>query len=155
MDAVFKAHVDALPALLDTLLAMPPVTCSTLPKPMPTRGVYVFTEGGTHLYVGRSNRLPRRVRNHGSPAATHRQAAFAIKLTRHATGHLKATYKTEGSLSHLMTNPEFAQAFTAAKARIAAMQVRFVEEADPVRQCLLEIYVAMALRTPFNDFDTH
>ncbi|MBZ0172451.1 MAG: hypothetical protein K8E66_08735, partial [Phycisphaerales bacterium] len=91
----------------------------------------------------------------GNPCATHRQAAFAIKLARHATGKLKATYKTEGSIPHLMTDPEFAEAFTAAKARIAAMQVRFVEEADPVRQCLLEVYVAMALGTPYNDFDNH
>lgn len=30
-----------------------------------------------------------------------------------------------------------------------------VEERDQLRQALLEIYVAVALETPFNDFDTH
>ena len=155
MNATFKAHVEALPVLLDRLLAATPATCCTMPREMPTRGVYVFSEAETHLYVGRSNQMRQRVRNHGSPSATHQKAAFAIKLARHATGRLKATYKTEGSIPHLMSDAEFAAAFTAAKARIAAMQVRFVEEADPVRQCLLEVYVAMALGTPYNDFDNH
>jgi hypothetical protein len=35
------------------------------------------------------------------------------------------------------------------------MDIRFIEESDPVRQALLEIYVASALQTPFNDFDNH
>ena len=33
--------------------------------------------------------------------------------------------------------------------------IRFVEETDPVRQALLEIYVAAVLGTPYNDFDNH
>ena len=35
------------------------------------------------------------------------------------------------------------------------MDLRFVDEADPIRQALLEIYVAVVLGTPYNDFDTH
>jgi hypothetical protein len=35
------------------------------------------------------------------------------------------------------------------------MDIRFVEEADPLRQTLLEVYVAVALQTPHNGFDTH
>ncbi len=35
------------------------------------------------------------------------------------------------------------------------MQVRYVEERDPLRQALLEIYVALVLKTPYNDFNTH
>ena len=35
------------------------------------------------------------------------------------------------------------------------MDIRFVEETDAVRQALLEIYVALALETTFNDFDNH
>src|SRR5690606_13736716 len=155
MHEVFRQHVEVLPPTLDRLLSMPPVTCLALPKAMPQRGVYLFCEGDRSLYVGRSNRLRQRVRNHGNPAATHRQAAFAFKLAREATGKAKATYKPEGSRKHLMLDPLFVAAFTAAKARIATMAVRFVEEADPVRQCLLEVYVATALRTPYNDFDNH
>jgi len=147
--------MESLPAALASLLTMPPVTCGSLPKHMPKRGVYLFSEGAQHLYVGRSNRVRARVRNHGSPSATHRPAAFAFKLAREATGKPKATYKTDGSRANLMLDAAFVAAFTNAKQRIGAMDVRFVEEIDPVRQCLLEVYAAVALGTPYNDFDNH
>jgi hypothetical protein len=35
------------------------------------------------------------------------------------------------------------------------MDVRYVEETDALRQALLEIYVSIVLKTPYNDFDTH
>jgi hypothetical protein len=35
------------------------------------------------------------------------------------------------------------------------MSVRFVEETDPIRQCLLEVYVAVVLNARYNDFDTY
>ena len=47
------------------------------------------------------------------------------------------------------------KAFEQAKDRIRQMYVRYVEESDPIRQCLLEIYAAVALDTPYNDFSTH
>jgi hypothetical protein len=41
------------------------------------------------------------------------------------------------------------------KARLRQMSVRFVEEADATRQCLLEVYVAVVLEARYNDFDNH
>lgn len=35
------------------------------------------------------------------------------------------------------------------------MDVRFVGEEHPVRQCLLEVYVATAVKARYNDFDCH
>jgi hypothetical protein len=61
-------------------------------------------------------------------------------LTREMTNNLNATYKTEGSRAWLMQQPTFVEAFTAAKARIRAMDYRFVEEANQNRQALLETY---------------
>jgi hypothetical protein len=122
---------------------------------MPTSGVYLFTEGLNHLYVGRSNRLRKRICRHGSPGAKHNVAAFAFRIAREATGNLAATYKTEGSRNSLAEQPVFARAFSDAKERIRAMQVRYVEETDQLRQALLEIYAAVVLGTPFNDFNTH
>jgi hypothetical protein len=55
----------------------------------------------------------------------------------------------------LMQDPEFSAAFDRAKARIRDMDIRFVSEPDSLRQSLLEIYAAVTLKTPFNDFDTH
>jgi hypothetical protein len=82
-------------------------------------------------------------------------AAFAFRLARIETGNLKATYKSQGSRTALMSDPTFVKAFHEAKSRIRRMRVRYVEEAEPIHQALLEIYVAIALNTPFNDFDTH
>jgi hypothetical protein len=155
MHEAFRTHVDSLPVALEALLAMPPMKCGSLPKHMPERGIYLFSEGSRSLYVGRSNRMRARVRNHGNPCATHRQAAFAFKLAREATGKARATYKPAGSRADLMLDAAFVAAFTNAKDRIGAMEVRFVGESDAVRQCLLEVYVAVALGTPYNDFDNH
>lgn len=55
----------------------------------------------------------------------------------------------------LMSEPEFRMAFDVAKERIQKMEIRFVEECDPLRQALLEMYVSVVLQTPYNDFDTH
>jgi len=156
MDAVFVAHVDALRPKLEHLLAMAPVKPTALPRTMPLAGVYLLSETGRHLYVGRSNGIRRRIGRHCRPGATHRMAAFAFRLAREATGNLVATYKKGvGSRAGLMENEVFISAFTAAKARIRSMDLRFVEESDPVRQALLEIYVSVVLATPYNDFDTH
>ncbi len=35
------------------------------------------------------------------------------------------------------------------------MDVRYVKESDPLRQALLEMYVAIALQTPHNSFENH
>lgn len=123
---------------------------------MPRKGVYLLSEYGSHLYVGRSNDIKQRIGRHSLPGATHRMAAFAFRLAREATGNLKPTYKKgSGSRQALMEDEVFVAAFDAAKARIRKMELRFVEEADPVRQALLEIYVAVVLSTPYNDFDNH
>ena len=156
MNPKFAALVEALAPKLERLLAMPPLTYGALPAAMPKSGVYLFTESGRHLYVGRSNVLAGRYGRHCRPGATHRQAAFAFQLAREATGKTKASYRPgEGSRAGLMFDPAFAAAFAAAKERIRKMEYRYVEEADQNRQALLEIYCAVALETPYNDFGTH
>lgn len=154
--ATFLGYVQALRPKLDRLLALVPVTPSSLPRQMPRSGVYLLSEADRHLYVGRSNNIRRRIGRHSLPGATDRMAAFAFRLAREATGNLQASYKKgEGSRAGLMQNRTFVDAFTSAKARIRQMDVRFIEESDPVGQTLLEVYVAVALAAPYNDFDNH
>ena len=155
MNARFAKVVESLDPSFSRLLAMEPVTPISLPKGMPKEGVYLFSEGRGHLYVGRSRDIRGRIARHSRPSATHRMAAFAFRLAREATGHLVPSYTAEGSRSKLIKDPVFRNAFDQAKARIRTMDVRFVEEAEPVRQTILEIYVAVSLRTPYNDFSTH
>jgi hypothetical protein len=77
-------------------------------------------------------------------------------LAREATGRTRASYRTGAdSRAGLMLDPVFAAAFSAVKERIRAMEFRYVEEADQNRQALLEIYSAIVLGTPYNDFGTH
>jgi len=156
MDPKFATLVETLAPKLQRLLTMSPHTSGALPRDMPKSGIYLFTEAGRHLYVGRSNGLRKRYGRHCLPGATYRQAAFAFQLTREVTGHTEATYRVgEGNRAALMLDPDFAAAFKAAKERIRKMEYRFVEETDQNRQALLEIYCAVVLETPYNDFGTH
>jgi hypothetical protein len=156
MDRKFAALVETLVPKLDQLLAMSPLTDGALPRNMPECGVYLFTEDGKHLYVGRSNDLRGRYGRHCRPGATDRQATFAFQLAREATGRVIRSYKQdENSRAALITLPEFRDAFTEAKARIRRMDYRFVEETDQNCQALLEIYCSIVLGTPYNDFKTH
>lgn len=155
MNQHFAEVVESLDPSFCRLMAMDPVIPVSLPKRMPKEGVYLFSEDREHLYVGRSRGIRGRIARHSRPGATHRMAAFAFRIAREATGNLNASYKKEGSRSELMQDPTFSFAFDQAKARIREMDVRFVEEVDPVRQALLEIYVAVSLQTPYNNFNTH
>jgi hypothetical protein len=94
----------------------------------------------------------QRVKDHRS--SRHEKAAFAMLIARKETGR-KATYKKEGGRAALMSDPEFMRAFAKARDTVARLHVRYVEETDPLRQCLLEVYAHVALGTPFNDFDNH
>lgn len=134
---------------------MTPVKISFLPGNMPKSGIYLFSEERHHLYVGRSNNLRTRLQQHSRPSSGHNSAPFAFRLAREATGKLHATYTSDGSRKHLEEIPEFKEAFLREKERIRNMDIRYVREDNPLRQALLEIFSAICLETPFNDFDTH
>lgn len=155
MNKRFLAFVESLEPKFQKLLAMPPVCYSSLPKNLPARAIYLLSESGVHLYVGRTNNLRARLLGHCTPGSTHYSATFAFRIAREASGMNRATYAPAGSRANLVTDPVFGPAFTNAKRRVAEMDIRFVEETDPVKQTLLEIYVATALSTPYNNFDNH
>jgi hypothetical protein len=155
MNTAFARFVETLEPKFQSLIAMKAVRYAGLPSQMPERGIYLFSEGTNHLYVGRTNRIRRRLAGHCRPSSTHFSATFAFRVARKETGLLKATYTKKGSRAELVRDPVFGPVFQAAKTRLANMDLRFVEEDDPVRQALLEIYVAVVLKTPFNDFDNH
>ena len=156
MDPKFATLVETLAPKMERLCSMPPFRAGNLPRDMPTSGVYLFTENGRPMYVGRSNVLKKRYGRHCLPGATYKQAAFAFQLAREATGKTKAAYIAgKESRKGLMEDPAFKAAFRGAKERIRNMEYRYVEEPDQNRQALLEIYCAVVLSTPYNDFKTH
>src|SRR5262249_17388676 len=135
---------------------MAPINNGALPRDMPLKGVYLFSEADRHLYVGRSNNLRQRYKQHSSSWSQHNQAVFAFKLAREATGNITAVYGTgPGNRALLVNEPTFLAAFTEGKARVRRMSYRFVEEQDQTRQALLELYCAIVLKCPYNDFNTH
>jgi len=157
VDPAFLPYVGTLHPLFERLIEMRPVTIATLPKGAPAQCVYLFSEAGRHLYVGRTWRqsLRKRLRQHSANSATHNQAVFAFKIARENTGHVRPGYTAKDSRAALAVDPDFAKAFAQAKDRICQMELRYVEETDPLRQTLLEIYVSVVLSTPYNDFETH
>lgn len=136
MNEVFRQQVEQLHEKFEALMRMEPVTLVRLPASVPKSGIYLFSEGASHLYVGRSKRIRTRLRYHCGSA---KDAPFAFKLARALTGNTKAAYSTKGSRSQLLLDETFLAAFQAAKGRIRHMNIRFVEEPDPNRQALLEI----------------
>jgi predicted GIY-YIG superfamily endonuclease len=156
MDPRFAFVVESLHSPFEQLIAMTPAGHGRLPRGMPHQGVYMFSEGDRHLYVGRSNHLRRRFGQHCRPSSQHNQAVFAFRLAREATGLTIPAYSTgEDSRAALARDPVFNGAFAAAKTRVRAMDYRCVEITDQTRQALLELYCAIALGCPYNDFNTH
>jgi hypothetical protein len=137
------------------LVSMEPVDRLSIPKGQKVSGVYLFSEGDIHFYVGRTTNLRQRLRNHCGVSSADNQAVFAFKLARHATKNIMASYAGDGTRKKLLEDPTFAKAFLDSKARVRSMKLRYVEEPAPLRQALLDIYAATLLKTKFNDFETH
>ena len=152
MDKKFAEFVDQLAPKYEQLMAMTPVRVDSLPTAMPRSGVYLFSEGDSHLYVGRTRRLRRRLIEHSHLRMF--DAPFAFRLARQAIGKEKASYTKADSRSALLADPAFREARSAACERIRQMDIRFVEMEEPVAQALLEIYVAVVTGAPHNDFKT-
>ncbi len=156
MNVIFKQFIEDLEPSFRKLIAMEPVKVASLPVDMPKAGIYLFSEGEKHLYVGRTNNMRSRLQNHCRPSGRHGSATFAFLLARKLTGQLEAAYKQgEGSRQFLENDEYFKNVFGCQKARVRNMDVRYVSEPDPTRQALLEMYVAVSLQTPHNNFDNH
>ncbi|MCY4056476.1 MAG: hypothetical protein OXG44_00605 [Gammaproteobacteria bacterium] len=149
----FTALVDRLDTKCQQLLAMPPVAADDVSSVTPHGGIYLFSEGDEHLYTGRT-KGPIHVRIRQQFGTNANAASFPWLIAREATG-MQATYQTTGSRADLLTDPKFGMAYRDARDRIRRMHVRYVHEPEPLRQALLEIYVAVVAEAKYNNFDTH
>lgn len=114
-------------------------------KNMPRKGVYLFSKNGKHLYVGRSNNIPRRYRAHRGAGSNHNSASFAYLLACKTCRSPRASYRKGDGRKERMGKRKFRKAFDDAKQRIRAMEFRAVREDNQKRQALLEVYCAVAL----------
>jgi predicted GIY-YIG superfamily endonuclease len=155
MNEAFRQFVESLNPSLERLIAMEPVTAATLPPRVPHACIYLYSEGDRHLYAGRTRNFKQRMRQQTSPWSQHNQAALAFKLACEYCGKMPEKYVKGKGRAAIACEPDFVEAFQTAKARVRSMNLRFVEEREPTRQALLEIYVSVALATPYNDFNTY
>jgi len=120
---------------------------------VPQRGIYVLYERGKPIYAGRSRRLRQRLQEHSRDSSRHESGTFAFNLA-------KAKAKKKGIDIHrtrkeLQDDPAFQQVFLEAKKRVSRMKIRVVEVKEPALQTVFEVYVALALKTRHNAFETH
>src|SRR3989338_5507208 len=102
MNRRFWQLVGVLDRKWQALVAMRRVLAVNVPRDTPTGGVYLFSEGSTSLYTGRTKRMiGARIRDHFSTAL---DCPLAWLLAREATGR-KATYRREGSRTALLADP--------------------------------------------------
>ena len=153
MNHKFQKAVALLhPAFKRLIRALPYAKGQTLPA----QGVYLFREKGKKgkaIYVGRSNKISRRFRDHTGCNSGINRAALAVRIAREEIG-LCIDY-SKGARKRLLENCKFKDAFERAKKHIRAMEFRAVEECDQTQQALLEIYCAIELKARYNDFGTH
>lgn len=162
----WEAVTAKLPTYLEELLASPVFGRGSDRIPPPrTHGVYLFTEPGKHLYVGRCGLTERakaagkghsnfrtRLAGHTRPSAAHNQATFAWRLAIEALGEELAQMPKERASRQL--DERFRKEFFVQKERVAAMEFRIVEIRDDFESYVFEPYAALALRTPYNSWAT-
>ena len=115
----------------------------------PQNGVYVFYENGQPIYVGRSNNMRNRIREHGADSSDRYSATFAFKLLRLALN------EPEGRAEDIERahKDEYRQQ----RERVRAMTFRAVAITDQLEQTLFENYAIIEMDTApkYNDFATH
>ena len=145
---------------------MPTLLCnleSDLPRSqdalgeLPEMGIYVFYEKEKPIYVGRTKRMKERISEHGSPSPT-KSATFAYLLAKKELEAKGITPEQKsGKPSSRITTADVEKypcIISAAGKRVSKMQFRVVEVADAIEQAVFEIYAALKLETPYNNFKT-
>ena len=148
--------VDKMPALLRELES--DNLKSRNSQDFPQRGIYVFYENDSPVYVGRTNGMKKRILEHGRPGSMQNASfAFLLAVEQAEAQGIDCAARNRNELAR---NREFAPLFTAAKERVSQMGVRAVAIDDAVEQTLFEVYAAVQLGTMrqqggYNDFENH
>lgn len=152
MDQSFEKRLQKLPDYFSKLINCDLTDRNNLVG-LPIRGIYVFIEKGVPLYGGRTNRMKDRIMEHRRTCSRPIDASFPFLMAK------KKAYKKGTNVSRerakLMNDPDFVRALNKAENDVASMQIKYIEVIDPTDQYVLEVYVAEALDTEFNDFDNH
>ena len=152
MNAEFQATIELFPGYMKELLRYPPVRINELEK-IPKQGIYVFYEDGKPIYVGRSRNLSQRFDQHSRQSSNHNSATFAFKIAKQDAANEKVDLKKTREV--LQVDPNFLPFFNKAKKRVSEMKIQVIDIEKPIEQVLFEVYAALELKTPYNDWKTH
>ena len=98
--------------------------------------------------------MQRRLREHTSEKSHENSAPFAFNLALEAAAKKKLDLPRTRKEKELA--PQFSKLFLAAKKRVAAMEVQFIELAGETERYFFEPFATDALGThPYNSFETH
>ena len=148
----FQKIIDQMEPLLQELLNSSPHTIENGLRNLPRKGVYAFYENGEAIYVGRSNRIRDRIREHGAESSRHESATFAYKLMLEEVGE-QGGHSSQLSRHDLQN--QYEDKYRGQRKRIREMEVRTVAIEDQRVQAVLEIYAILALgTTKYNSFQT-
>jgi hypothetical protein len=110
MNIKFLQLIESLEPKFQNLINMAPLKYGSLPKNLPKRAIYLCSQKGEHLYVGRTNDLRARLRGHCSSASKHFSATFAFRIARqNSTGitlPLSKAHCQKGKLIYSLPNYE-------------------------------------------------
>ena len=111
--------------------------------------MYVFYENGEPIYVGRSNTMRSRIREHGAESSDRHSATFAFKLLREVLNDPKGRAEDIENAHK--------EEYRRQRERVRAMTFRAVSITDQLEQTLFEIYTVIEMGTApkYNDFETH
>jgi hypothetical protein len=172
--------VSELPGMLEQLLGSTVYGFEVRP-PSDQRGIYLFSMGERHFYVGRTSVTTRSRRAGRTDGRNFRDRYDEHTQDGRPPGsaalgaRMAAKEARDGGLQHLPPDKQWWQArkkepedrtrseqvmldaFASAKARVRGMEVRVLPLDDDergVRSTLVELYVHAQLGTPYNDFST-
>lgn len=115
-------------------------------------GFGVFYEDGKPVYVGRSERLKSRLKEHSQQSSGHMSATYAFNIAKKEAKESGIDIRRRRI--DLERDPEFARIYKEAKERISKMQIRVIGIEDPIEQTLFEVYAHLELGTD-NEWGTH
>ena len=149
----FDAVIEKMPELLRDLQSSRARRRNDL-SDISERGIYVFYENEVPVYVGRSRKLKERLQVHSRPSSGHNSATFAFILATEVARKQNFEFG-QMTRTQLENDPVFGEFFRQAKVRVGEMKIRVVEVPGPITQTVFEVYAALMLETPHNDFETH
>lgn len=166
----WRELMEWLPDMLEELLDSPVYGMGYRP-PRGQRGIYLFSEGGNHLYVGRTSITARSRAGGRAPITSFRHrfdqhiqlgrppraSSFANRLMLERARGLGLEVPAKWWANRKASTQEIYDIYMEEKARIGSMECRtvtFDDDVKGVRSSTAEMYTHVQLGTPYNDFST-